>query len=86
MITVLGKLNDTAAYIGRDGYNVYAKSDDWTPQKNFYWLCDSVARGDDFLIVSRDASGQFLQELRDLLYILEFNSDSPEVGDDDDAR
>jgi len=71
MITVLGKLADTEKYIGKSGYSVYAKCPDWTPTKNFYWLVDAVARGDDFLIVSRDATGQFRQELQDLLDILE---------------
>lgn len=74
MITVIGKLEDCAKFAGIAGYNVYAKSADWTPRKNFIWLCEAVERGDSFLIVSTDMTGYFKRELQDLLEILEFNT------------
>lgn len=63
MITVLGKLPDTAPYIGKAGYNVYPASDDWTPEKGRVWLSEAVRRGDDFLLVSSDFSGAYLREI-----------------------
>ena len=62
--TVLGKLTDTAPYVGQPGFNVYPKFDDWTPEKGRAWLREAVARGDKFLLVSTDFTGAYLQEIR----------------------
>jgi len=67
MITVLGKLSDTQRYIGLDGYNVLPFTPDWTPDKNREWLDAALARGDQFLLVSQDWSGQFAEELKYLM-------------------
>ena len=64
LTTVLGKLADTAPYIGRAGYSVYPESDDWTPEKGRVWLLEAVERGDKFLLVSTDFTGVYLQEIR----------------------
>ena len=70
-ITVLGKLADTDKYACREGYNVLSKFDGWTPEFNREWLRQVVERGDDILIVSTlDVSGQFRNELEDLMEIL----------------
>jgi hypothetical protein len=62
--TILGKLTDTAPYIDQPGYNVYPESDDWTPDKGRAWLREAVARGDEFLLVSTEFTGAYLQEIR----------------------
>jgi len=67
MITVLGKLADTQRYIGLDGYNVLPFMPDWAPDKNWKWLDAAIARGDQFLIVSPEWSGQFAKELKYLM-------------------
>lgn len=71
MITVLGKLKDTQRYAGQAGYNVLPFSLDWTPEKNRRWLQSAIERGDDFLIISTDVSGQFAEELQ---YLAEHNT------------
>lgn len=63
MITVLGKLKDTKKYC-QDGYNVLISAPDWTPEKNLEWLRTAWEHGDDFLIVSHSATGQFAKELQ----------------------
>jgi hypothetical protein len=70
MITVLGKLADTQKYLGKTGYNVLAKCADWSPSVNERWLRQAVARGDQFLLVSIDCSGQYRKELELLLNLL----------------
>ena len=70
MITVLGKLADTQKYIGLDGYNVLPMLPDWTPEKNRAWLHAAIQRGDDFLIIGRDISGEFAKEICYLLHRL----------------
>ena len=67
MITVLGKLKDTLKYIGVDGYNVLPDSPDWTLGKNRQWLLKAIGRGDHFLLVSLEVSGQYATELQWLL-------------------
>jgi hypothetical protein len=64
LTTVLGKLKDTAPYVGREGYNVYPESDDWTPENVRVWLREAVARGDAFLLVSADFTGDYAREVR----------------------
>jgi hypothetical protein len=72
MITILGKLSDTGAYVNTAGYNVMAQYSDWTPQENHVWLTDAVKRGDEFLLVSRNISGYYGRELLSLLLLLAF--------------
>lgn len=67
MITVIGKLADIERYRNVTGYNVMARRDDWTPERNRSWLDEAIARGDQFLIASSDYSGEFLNEL---IYLL----------------
>jgi len=50
-----------------DSYNVLPELPDWTPEKNRAWLDAAIQRGDNFLIVSRDISGEFAKELCYLL-------------------
>ena len=64
MITILGKLADTSAYMDKPGYNVYPRSDDWTPELAKAWLSEAVTRGDTFQLVSTDFTGVYLQEIR----------------------
>lgn len=63
LITILGRLPDTAPYIGKPGYNVSEESPDWTPEKGRAWVVEAVARGDKFLLVSTDFTGVYLQEI-----------------------
>jgi len=71
MITVIGKLVDTAKYVGMKDLNVLCEFAGWTPEFNREWLKCAVERGDEILIVSaQNVSGQFRQELVDLVEIL----------------
>lgn len=70
MITVIGKLEDTAQYIGRDGFNVLARRDDWTPELNQRFIADAIDRGDHLLFASWQATGQYREELITMLRIL----------------
>ena len=66
MITILGKLADTAPYRDQPGYNVWPKDDAWAPERARAWIARAVARGDKFLLVSMDFSGAYLWEIRAL--------------------
>ncbi len=69
MITVIGKLQDTQRYSDLIGYNVMSiLIPDWTPELNRAWLDAAIERGDQFLIVSNDYSGEFRNEL---IYLLQ---------------
>jgi len=71
MITVLGKLEDTEAFVGVSGYNVLqANTSDWTLEFNADWLREAVHRKDSFLLVSTRATGQYANELRQLVNLL----------------
>lgn len=67
VITVIGKLKDTAPYRGLPGYNVFPECEGWTPERNRIWIDRAIERGDSFLIVSNDYRGEFLNELVYLL-------------------
>jgi len=62
MITVLGKLLDTVKYLDLPGYNVLALQNQWTVAINRSWIKAAFDRGDDFLFVSREATGVYRQE------------------------
>jgi hypothetical protein len=62
-VTVLGKLADVRAYVDKPGYNVLASRPDWTPGMNVAFIEEAVKRGDQFLLVSSDVSGQYRIEL-----------------------
>ncbi len=70
MITVLGKLTDTQEYVGRAGYNVLYESSTWTIESNRTWLIEAVHRGDLFLLVSVEGTGQYANELQQLISLL----------------
>lgn len=70
MITVVGKLQDTQQYVGKRGFNVLAKRDDWTLEKNQKFIRDAMNRGDDILFCSWTASGQYREELIQMLKML----------------
>jgi hypothetical protein len=70
MITVIGKLADVERFRNRTGYNVMIDAPDWTPELNHAWLSEAVERGDQFLLVTPRASGQYAVELRDLCDLL----------------
>lgn len=67
MITVIGKLADTQQYIGREGYNVLDKINDWTPELNQQFIDEAISRGDALLFVSWQVTGQYREELVQLL-------------------
>lgn len=62
-MVVIGKLRDTQAFIGKAECEVYPQSEDWTPEKNRAWLDGNIERGETFLAVSADLSGQYREEL-----------------------
>jgi nudix-type nucleoside diphosphatase (YffH/AdpP family) len=70
VITVLGKLKDTARYAGRPGYNVLYDLSNWSQDQNLEWLTNSIYRGDIFLLVSNEVNGFYFSELVWLLYWL----------------
>ncbi len=63
LITVLGKLDDTQKYIGRAGFNVLGYCEDWTPEMNQRFIDEAINRGDELLFVSYETSGQYRNEL-----------------------
>lgn len=69
MITVLGKLEDTAIYHGLPGYNVLPETADWTVEMNRKWLDAALDRGDMLLLVSVPFTGHYREEV---LHMLEY--------------
>lgn len=67
MITVIGKLPNTEQYIDREGFNVLARRDDWTPAMNRDFIRQAIERGDHLLFVSWQATGQYREELIQIL-------------------
>ena len=63
MITVIGKLQDTDQYFGRDGFNVLARHPDWSPELNQQFIDEAIQRGDHLLFASWNATGQYREEL-----------------------
>ena len=63
MITVIGKLADIDQYVGREGFNVLARREDWSPEVNQRFIDEAIQRGDHLLFTSWSASGQYREEL-----------------------
>jgi len=62
-ITVIGKLADTKEYEGRDGFNVLASTDNWSKELNHGFIESAIKRGDHLLFTSWTATGQYREEL-----------------------
>lgn len=77
MITVIGKLADTDQYVGREGFNVLARRADWSPELNQKFIDDAIQRGDHLLFASWSASGQYREELLQIVRRLTGHEDRP---------
>lgn len=51
---MIGRLPDTAPYIGKPGYDVL-DIPDWTPEKNDQWVQDIIDRNGNVLVASDPA-------------------------------
>jgi len=70
VITVLGKVKDTIEYIGKEGYNVLERNNNYSFVSNLLWLEEAILRGDKFLLVSLELTGTYKVEVEYLLETL----------------
>lgn len=66
-ILVIGKLADTAPYVGIPGFDVMAQRDDWTPELNRQFILDAMRQGQPIMFVSWQVTGQYRNELVQIL-------------------
>lgn len=66
-ILVIGKLVDTAPYVGRPGFDVMPPRTDWTPELNRQFILAALRQGQPIMFVSWQVTGQYRNELIQIL-------------------